>query len=102
VKSLSEVPEDIRIRYECRAVTRTQYDDDVNTFIRSYPFDTLEGATRLLSNRAARRQRANQAKTQVKNGRPKQTPTNHQRGSIELEIEFRIPMISVFLFRTGR
>lgn len=77
ITQLSEVPEDIKTRYQWRCVTRAQLDDDISTFIRNYPFDTFEGATRILNGRAARKQKSSAAKPTPQNLRNNTGNNNH-------------------------
>lgn len=67
VTNLSEIPEDIKTRYQWRIVTRAQLDEDSSVFLRNYPFDTSEGVTRLLSGRAARKQKVFPGKPNTQN-----------------------------------
>jgi len=80
VTHLSEIPEDIKNRYQWRCVTRAQLDDDISSFIRNYPFDTFEGATRILNGRAARKHKSSVAKSTTQNSRNNNVATRHQQG----------------------
>jgi hypothetical protein len=57
ISQLSEVPDDIKTRYRWQVITHAQLDKDIQSFIQGYPFDSLEGVTRMLSSRAARKQK---------------------------------------------
>jgi hypothetical protein len=64
---LSEIPDDIKNRYQWRCVTRAQLDDDTISFSRNYPFDTVEGATRIVNVKSARKQKSFPAKSSAQN-----------------------------------
>lgn len=80
ITNLSEIPDDIKTRYQWRIVNRGQLDEDTNVFLRNYPFDISEGVTRLLSGRAARKQKAFPGKPNTQNTRNNKNNNNNQSG----------------------
>jgi hypothetical protein len=48
-------------------VTRAELDDDISSFIRNYPFDSLEGSTRILNDKAQRKQKSSVPKLTTQN-----------------------------------
>ncbi len=79
ITQLSEVPDDIKNRYQWRCVTRPQLDEDTNVFLRNYPFDVCEGATRILNGRAARKQKSQTAKSTAHKARNNHFPGRNQQ-----------------------
>jgi hypothetical protein len=80
VTNLSEIPEDIKNRYQWRRVTRAELDGDISVFIRNYPFDAFEGATRILNGRAARRKKLSVAISTAQNLRTNSVVGKNQQG----------------------
>ncbi|CAF1539825.1 unnamed protein product [Rotaria magnacalcarata] len=67
VTQLSEIPDDIKNRYQWRCVTREQLDEDTITFIRCYPYDGFEGATRIINIKQARKAKSLTTKSVIQN-----------------------------------
>jgi hypothetical protein len=63
ITQLSEIPDDIKNRYQWRCVTRSQLDEDTNVFLSMYPFDVCEGVTCLVNIKIARKQQKNSMKS---------------------------------------
>lgn len=79
---MSEIPEDIKNRYQWRFVTREQLNEDTNAFIRNYPFDGFEGATRIVNTKQTRKSKSSITKSaaqNVRNNNKKNIRTRNQQ-----------------------
>lgn len=67
ITQLADIPSDVKTRNQWCCVTRSQLDEDTATFLRLYPLDTCEGASRLVNTKAARKQQKTANKPSVPN-----------------------------------
>ncbi|CAF3359818.1 unnamed protein product [Rotaria sp. Silwood1] len=79
ITQLSEIPDDIKSRYQWRCATREQLDDDTTSFLRNYPFDSFEGATRIVNAKSARKSKSSTNKTTTQNHRNNNVTARNQQ-----------------------
>ena len=76
---MSEIPDDIKTRYQWRCTTHTQLDDDTASFIRNYPFDVFEGVTHIVNSKSAKKHKSSAAKSSKKNSRNSSATSRYQQ-----------------------